>query len=81
MCFGTAATNRRADPFGGPAANRAAFPAAVIRAAKDARLVAKAAEGHDADLPVARMWLSMLVAFDVVFMTISLWTFEPVMTD
>jgi heme exporter protein CcmB len=34
-----------------------------------------------ADLPVARMWLSMLVAFDVVFITISLWTFEPVMTD
>jgi len=30
---------------------------------------------------VARMWLSMLVAFDVVFVTISLWTFEPVMTD
>ena len=34
-----------------------------------------------ADLPVARMWLSMLVAFDVVFITLALWTFEPVMTD
>ena len=34
-----------------------------------------------ADLAMARMWLSMLVAFDVVFVTISLWTFEPVMTD
>jgi hypothetical protein len=30
---------------------------------------------------MARMWLSMLVFFDVVFVTISLWTFEPVMTD
>ena len=35
----------------------------------------------DADQPMARMWLSMLVFFDVVFVTISLWTFEPVMTD
>ena len=35
----------------------------------------------EADLPLARMWLSMLVFFDVVFVTISLWTFEPVMTD
>jgi len=35
----------------------------------------------EADQPMARMWLSMLVFFDVVFVTISLWTFEPVMTD
>ncbi len=33
------------------------------------------------DLPVARAWLSMLVSFDVVFITLALWTFEPVMTD
>jgi 2,4-dienoyl-CoA reductase-like NADH-dependent reductase (Old Yellow Enzyme family) len=32
------ATNRRTDAFGGRAGNRAAFPAAVIRAAKDAGL-------------------------------------------
>ena len=35
----------------------------------------------DADLPMARAWLSMLVFFDVVFVTLALWTFEPVMTE
>ena len=33
------------------------------------------------DLAVARMWLSLLVSFDVVFITLALWTFEPLMTD
>ena len=31
--------------------------------------------------PVVRAWLSMLVFFDVVFVTLSLWTFEAVMTE
>ena len=35
----------------------------------------------EADLPMARAWLSMLVFFDVVFITLALWTFEPVMTE
>ena len=35
----------------------------------------------EADLPVARMWLSMLVFFDIVFVTLALWTFEPAMTE
>ena len=35
----------------------------------------------DVDLPMARAWLSMLVFFDVVFITLSLWTFEPLMTE
>jgi hypothetical protein len=30
---------------------------------------------------MARTWLSMLVFFDVVFITLALWTFEPVMTE
>ena len=30
---------------------------------------------------MARVWLSMLVFFDVVFITLALWTFEPVMTE
>ena len=30
---------------------------------------------------IARAWLSLLVFFDVVFITLALWTFEPVMTD
>jgi heme exporter protein CcmB len=34
-----------------------------------------------ADLAMARLWLSMLVFFDVVFVTLALWTFEPVMTE
>jgi heme exporter protein B len=35
----------------------------------------------DFDVDVVRFWLSLLVAFDVVFVTLALWTFEPVMTD
>ena len=35
----------------------------------------------DVDIPMARAWLSMLAFFDVVFITLALWTFEPVMTD
>ena len=33
------------------------------------------------DEAVATMWLSLLVAFDVVFVTLALWTFEPLMTE
>jgi heme exporter protein CcmB len=32
-------------------------------------------------VPMARMWLMMLLFFDVVFITLALWTFEPVMTE
>jgi heme exporter protein CcmB len=35
----------------------------------------------DPDLAMARAWLSMLISFDVVFITLSLWTFEALMTD
>jgi heme exporter protein B len=35
--------------------------------------------GGDADM--ARAWLGMLVFFDVVFVTLALWTFEAVMTE
>ena len=35
----------------------------------------------DVDEPMARAWLSMLAFFDVVFVTLALWTFEPVMTE
>ena len=33
------------------------------------------------DLATARVWLSLLVSFDIVFITLALWTFEPLMTD
>jgi heme exporter protein CcmB len=33
------------------------------------------------DEPVARMWIALLVCFDVVFVTLALWTFEPLMTE
>jgi heme exporter protein CcmB len=33
------------------------------------------------DEPVARMWIALLAAFDVVFVTLALWTFEPLMTE
>ena len=35
----------------------------------------------EADLAVARAWLMMLICFDAVFITLSLWTFEPAMTE
>jgi heme exporter protein CcmB len=35
----------------------------------------------DGGEPMARAWLAMLVFFDVVFITLALWTFEPVMTE
>jgi heme exporter protein CcmB len=33
------------------------------------------------DEPTAVMWLAILVSFDVVFVTLSLWTFEPLMME
>jgi heme exporter protein B len=33
------------------------------------------------DEPMARFWTALLVFFDVVFVTLSLWTFEPLMTE
>jgi len=35
----------------------------------------------EADEPMARAWLAMLTFFDVVFVTLALWTFEQVMTE
>jgi ABC-type transport system involved in cytochrome c biogenesis permease component len=33
------------------------------------------------DLAMARFWIVLLFFFDVVFLTLSLWTFEPLMTE
>jgi heme exporter protein CcmB len=33
------------------------------------------------DEPVATMWIGLLLCFDVVFVTLALWTFEPLMTE
>ena len=33
------------------------------------------------DADIIRFWLALLVCFDVVFVTLALWTFEPLMTD
>ena len=33
------------------------------------------------DLAIAQFWLGLLGTFDVVFITLALWTFDPVMTD
>ncbi len=35
----------------------------------------------EVDTAVAAFWLALLTTFDVVFVTLALWTFEPVMTD
>ena len=37
--------------------------------------------GATPDEPSAIMWIGVLGAFDVVFVTLSLWTFEPLMTE
>lgn len=33
------------------------------------------------DEPMAMMWIGILTAFDVVFLTLALWMFEPLMTE
>jgi heme exporter protein B len=33
------------------------------------------------DIAMARFWIMLLLFFDVVFVTLSLWTFEPLMTE
>jgi heme exporter protein B len=33
------------------------------------------------DEPLARFWLALLLFFDAAFVTLSLWTFEPLMTE
>ncbi len=33
------------------------------------------------DIPVVRFWAMLLFFFDVVFVTLALWTFEPLMTE
>jgi heme exporter protein CcmB len=35
----------------------------------------------EADLDLVRFWVLLLACFDVVFVTLALWTFEPLMTD
>jgi heme exporter protein CcmB len=35
----------------------------------------------DVELEIVRFWFALLIAFDTVFVTLSLWTFESVMTD
>jgi heme exporter protein B len=35
----------------------------------------------DPQIEMARLWLMLLLSFDVVFVTLSLWTFEPLMTE
>ena len=37
--------------------------------------------GAAPDEPTAIMWIGILAAFDVVFVTLALWTFEPLMTE
>ena len=33
------------------------------------------------DEALATMWIALLMCFDVVFVTLALWTFEPLMTE
>jgi len=36
---------------------------------------------EDPQVDMARLWMMLLLSFDVVFVTLSLWTFESVMTE
>jgi ABC-type transport system involved in cytochrome c biogenesis permease component len=33
------------------------------------------------EMALVRFWVALMVTFDVVFVTLALWTFEPLMTD
>ena len=33
------------------------------------------------DVPMAQFWIGLIAFFDIVFIVLSLWTFEPLMTD
>src|SRR5262245_58709116 len=35
----------------------------------------------EVDVAIVQFWVALLVFFDVVFVTLALWTFEPLMTD
>ena len=35
----------------------------------------------EVDFAIVRFWVALLISFDVVFLTLALWTFEPLMTD
>ena len=35
----------------------------------------------DVEIDIIRFWLALLVCFDIVFVTLALWTFESLMTD
>ena len=37
--------------------------------------------GGDPNLDLVRFWVALLFFFDAVFLTLALWTFEPVMTE
>ena len=37
--------------------------------------------GSDPNLDLVRFWAALLLFFDAVFLTLALWTFEPVMTE
>ena len=37
--------------------------------------------GTPPDEAAATMWIGVLAAFDMVFVTLALWTFEPLMTE
>ncbi len=50
----------------------------VIIAGVEGTAALVAAEPNPA---MAQLWLAMLAFFDVVFVTLSLWTFEPLMTE
>ncbi len=57
------------------------YPMTVPVLIAGVRATAALLEAPGADWDTARMWIGVLVAFDAVFVTLALWTFEAVMEE
>jgi len=57
------------------------YPMAVPVLIAGVRATAALLEAAGPDLATARLWLGIIAAFDAVFVTLALWTFEAVMEE
>ena len=57
------------------------YPMSVPLLIAGVRATSALLEPAAADWDTARLWMAVLAAFDAVFITLALWTFEPVMEE
>ena len=57
------------------------YPMSVPVLIAGVRATAALLEPAGPDWATARLWLGVIVAFDAVFLTLALWTFEAVMEE